>query len=86
MSRHRGDMKDHLQESEQYELYSETTAQGIALLWAPHPFDKRSGRMRRSIDIPLINNWFKEHAPQVQSQDSFLAWHMFSCFWQNLQL
>ena len=55
-----------VQESKGFDLYSDNTAQGIALLWAPHPFDKRSGRMRRSIDIPLINNWFKEHAPQVR--------------------
>jgi hypothetical protein len=45
-------------------LYSDTTASGIALLWAPHPFNKRSGRMRRAIDVPLVNSWFMEHCPQ----------------------
>ena len=54
-----------LQEERGFDLYSDNTAAGIALLWAPHPFDKRSGRMRRSIDIPLINSWFMEHASQV---------------------
>ncbi|KAL3154210.1 Pre-mRNA-processing-splicing factor 8A [Trebouxia sp. C0010 RCD-2024] len=44
-------------------LYTENTAAGIALLWAPRPFDLRSGRTRRSVDVPLINNWFYEHCP-----------------------
>ena len=48
------------------ELYGPHTAAGIALLWAPHPFSLRSGRMRRSLDVPLLNNWFHEHVPQVQ--------------------
>ena len=46
-------------------LYTDNTAAGIALLWAPHPFCKRSGRMRRAVDVPLVNNWFHEHCPQV---------------------
>lgn len=45
-------------------LYSDTTASGIALLWAPAPFNKRSGRMRRAFDVPLVNSWFMEHCPQ----------------------
>ena len=49
-----------------FPLYTDNTAEAIALLWAPHPFDRRSGRMRRCIDIPLVNNWFKEHTPQVR--------------------
>ena len=47
------------------DLYSSSTAAGIALLWAPRPFNLRSGRTRRSVDVPLINNWFHEHCPQV---------------------
>jgi pre-mRNA-processing factor 8 len=46
------------------ELYSETTAQGIALLYAPRPFNLRSGQTRRALDVPLINEWFHEHCPQ----------------------
>ena len=46
-------------------LYTDNTAAGIALLWAPHPFCKRSGHMRRAVDVPLVNNWFHEHCPQV---------------------
>ncbi|OAF70592.1 Splicing factor Prp8 [Intoshia linei] len=44
-------------------LYSENTSNGIALLWAPRPFNMRSHRTRRAIDIPLINNWYSEHCP-----------------------
>ena len=44
-------------------LYTDNTASGIALLWAPRPFNLRSGQMRRAIDIPLVNDWFQEHCP-----------------------
>lgn len=50
---------------EETPLYTESTAQGIGLLWAPHPFSKRSGRTRRSVDIPLVSTWFHERCPQV---------------------
>ncbi|KAJ1984313.1 hypothetical protein H4R34_000737 [Dimargaris verticillata] len=42
-------------------LYTDNTAAGIALYWAPHPFDRRTGRTRRAQDVPLVNNWFLEH-------------------------
>ena len=45
-------------------LYSDSTASAIALLWAPGPFNVRSGHMRRAQDVPLTNSWFKEHCPQ----------------------
>ena len=32
-------------------LYTDNTANGIALLWAPRPFNLRSGRTRRALDI-----------------------------------
>lgn len=38
-------------------LYTDNTANGIALLWAPRPFNLRSGRTRRALDIPLVKNW-----------------------------
>lgn len=44
-------------------LYTDTTAAGIALLWAPKPFDSRSGVTRRACDVPLVSEWFKEHCP-----------------------
>ena len=49
-------------------LYTDTTAAGIALLWAPHPFNRRSGRTRRAVDVPLVNNWFHEHCPQARAR------------------
>ncbi|EKX72952.1 pre-mRNA splicing factor prp8 family member protein [Theileria equi strain WA] len=46
-------------------LENETTANGISLCWAPHPFDKRSGRCRRAIDLPIVQSWFREHVPST---------------------
>ena len=47
-------------------LYSDNTANGIALLWAPRPFNLRSGRCRRALDIPLVKSWYREHVPAGQ--------------------
>ena len=44
-------------------LYTDNTANGIALYWAPHPFNKRSGVTRRCIDVPLVKEWYQEHCP-----------------------
>jgi pre-mRNA-processing factor 8 len=44
-------------------LYTENTSNGISLFWAPAPFNQRTGRMRRTCDIPLVSSWFKEHCP-----------------------
>jgi pre-mRNA-processing factor 8 len=44
-------------------LYTDTTAAGIALYWAPKPFNLREGRTRRAIDVPLVSSWFHEHCP-----------------------
>ncbi|CAL1377720.1 unnamed protein product [Linum trigynum] len=48
---------------EETQLYTDTTAAGISLLFAPRPFNVRSGRMRRAEDIPLVSEWYKEHCP-----------------------
>ncbi|PNH07205.1 Pre-mRNA-splicing factor 8 [Tetrabaena socialis] len=48
---------------EERPLYSDNTASGIALLWAPKPFNHRSGHTRRAFDVPLVNQWFQEHCP-----------------------
>jgi pre-mRNA-processing factor 8 len=48
---------------EETALYTENTAAGIALLWAPKPFYKRSGKTRRAIDVPLVKSWYQEHCP-----------------------
>eukprot|EP00892_Ulva_mutabilis_P008605 jgi/Ulvmu1/6116/UM027_0094.1 len=50
---------------EEQELYTENTAAGLALLWAPHPFNRRFGRTRRVLDVPLVNSWFQEHCPSA---------------------
>ena len=47
-------------------LYSDYTANGIALLWAPRPFHLRSGRTRRALDVPLVKTWYREHCPPGQ--------------------
>ncbi|KAF3051224.1 pre-mRNA-splicing factor 8 [Didymella keratinophila] len=48
------------------ELSTPETAGAIALWWAPHPFDKRSGRMVRAQDVPLVKQWYLEHVPAGQ--------------------
>eukprot|EP01116_Phalansterium_solitarium_P013287 TRINITY_DN3060_c0_g1_i1.p1 TRINITY_DN3060_c0_g1~~TRINITY_DN3060_c0_g1_i1.p1 ORF type:complete len:1968 (+),score=834.25 TRINITY_DN3060_c0_g1_i1:213-6116(+) len=45
------------------ELYSHNTAAGIGLYWAPRPFNSRTGRTRRAVDVPLVANWYHEHCP-----------------------
>jgi pre-mRNA-processing factor 8 len=49
---------------DQQPLFTENTANGINLYWAPAPFNQRTGKTRRACDIPLVSNWFKEHCPQ----------------------
>lgn len=44
-------------------LYTDNTAAGIALLWAPEPFNLRSGYTKRAFDIALVANWYKERCP-----------------------
>lgn len=44
-------------------LYTDNTALGITLYWAPKPYNKRSGFTRRAYDVPLVNQWFHEHCP-----------------------
>jgi pre-mRNA-processing factor 8 len=46
-------------------LYTENTANGIALLWARRPYNQRSGRCRRAIDIPIVKSWYREHCPNT---------------------
>ena len=47
-------------------LFTENTSAAIALYWAPHPFDKRSGRTVRAVDVPLVKTWYQEHCPPGQ--------------------
>ncbi|KAG8533655.1 Pre-mRNA-processing-splicing factor 8 [Bacidia gigantensis] len=48
------------------ELYTSETASAIALWWAPYPFDRRSGKMTKAQDVPLVKQWYLEHCPQGQ--------------------
>eukprot|EP01038_Epipyxis_sp_PR26KG_P010035 gene10035-13492_t len=48
---------------EEEPLYTDHTALGITLYWAPKPYNKRSGLTRRAYDVPLVNQWFHEHCP-----------------------
>ncbi|RDW88736.1 pre-mRNA-processing-splicing factor 8 [Coleophoma cylindrospora] len=48
------------------DLYTDETSSAIALWWAPFPFDRRSGRMVRAQDVPLVKQWYLEHCPQGQ--------------------
>ena len=47
-------------------LENDLTADAIALWWAPDPYNRRSGRMRRAQDVPLVKNWYLEHCPPGQ--------------------
>ena len=38
-------------------LYSDNTANGIALMWAPRPYNLRSSNTRRAVDVPLVKSW-----------------------------
>jgi pre-mRNA-processing factor 8 len=44
-------------------LYGPHTADGIALYFAPRPFNMRAGHTRRSFDLPLVKGWYQEHVP-----------------------
>ncbi|KAF9877384.1 pre-mRNA processing splicing factor 8 [Colletotrichum karsti] len=48
---------------EEEDLSNEDTASAIELWWAPFPFDRRSGKMVRAQDVPLIKQWYLEHPP-----------------------
>lgn len=48
------------------DLYTPETASAIALWWAPYPFDRRSGKMVRAQDVPLVKQWYLEHCPSGQ--------------------
>ena len=45
-------------------LSTPNTANGIRLYFAPRPFNLRSGRTRRTLDVPLVQHWYKERCPR----------------------
>jgi len=48
------------------DLETDLTADGIGLWWAPEPYGRRSGWVRRAQDVPLVKNWYLEHCPPGQ--------------------
>ena len=66
------------------EIENEYTADGIALWWAPAPYDRRSGRTRRAEDIPLVKNWYLEHCPPNQPTKVRVSYQkLLKCFVLN---
>eukprot|EP00536_Pseudo-nitzschia_multiseries_P007696 jgi/Psemu1/319191/estExt_fgenesh1_pm.C_1830010 len=51
---------DDADEEDDKPLSTPKTNSGIALYSAPYPFNTRSGRTRRTIDVPLIGHWFRD--------------------------
>jgi len=45
------------------DVWTENTASGISLYWAPRPFNQKSGRTRRAQDVPLVKSWYQERCP-----------------------
>ncbi|RBR14719.1 uncharacterized protein FIESC28_07565 [Fusarium coffeatum] len=45
------------------DIENEDTSSAVDLWWAPYPFDRRSGRMVRAQDVPLVKQWYLEHPP-----------------------
>ncbi|EXL57913.1 pre-mRNA-splicing factor spp42 [Fusarium oxysporum f. sp. radicis-lycopersici 26381] len=45
------------------DIENENTSSAVELWWAPYPFDRRSGRMVRAQDVPLVKQWYLEHPP-----------------------
>ena len=46
-----------------HELETDNTSTGMALFWAPRPFNLRSGYTRRAVDVPLVKSWYQERCP-----------------------
>lgn len=49
---------------------------GIILYWAPRPYNLRQGRTRRAEDVPLINNWFREHCPSTAAVRKIILYYI----------
>ncbi|KAI6767916.1 hypothetical protein HG530_005925 [Fusarium avenaceum] len=45
------------------DIENEETSSAVDLWWAPYPFDRRSGRMVRAQDVPLVKQFYLEHPP-----------------------
>jgi pre-mRNA-processing factor 8 len=45
-------------------LFNENTTNAINIYWATDPFNRRTGKMKRNYNVPLISSWFRERCPQ----------------------
>jgi pre-mRNA-processing factor 8 len=65
-------------------LENDITSDAIALWWAPEPYCRRSGHMRRAQDIPLVKNWYLEHCPPNQAVKVRVSYQkLLKCFVLN---
>lgn len=44
----------------EHEVETDNTAAAIELWWAPYPFNRRSGHMKRAQDVSLVKSWYLE--------------------------
>ena len=66
------------------DLENDLTADIAALWWAPEPYGRRSGHMRRAQDIPLVKNWYLEHCPPNQPAKVRVSYQkLLKCFVLN---
>jgi hypothetical protein len=56
-------------------LFTEHTAHGIAVYHAPRPYNQRTGRMRRALDVPLIGEWVREHVDSTLPVKVRVSYH-----------
>jgi len=67
-------------------LGNDITSDVIALWWAPEPYCRRFGYMRRAHDIrvPLVKNWYLEHCPPNQPIKVRVSYHkLLKCYVLN---
>ncbi|CAH2079062.1 unnamed protein product [Thlaspi arvense] len=66
------------------QLYTDTTSAGISLLFAPRPYNMRSGKTRRAEDVPLVSEWFKEHCPPTYPVKVLVSYQkLLKCYVMN---
>ncbi|KAF7458659.1 Pre-mRNA-processing-splicing factor 8 [Cryptosporidium felis] len=46
----------------EFSLEPNSTSNGILLFWSPFPFSSRSGSKRRSYDVSLLKDWYKNNS------------------------
>lgn len=49
------------EDGELLDIAPEGTSSAIDLWWAPYPFNRRSGKMKRAHDVALAKSWYQQH-------------------------